>query len=85
MDGQIVGQAQKGKKMTVIRIGRRDSSEYMEFAFDDAMDAFNFYSEVKDHYREDDLVISMVEEKHDEETFGRFLKIFADCLERNER
>lgn len=48
--------------MTVIKIGNKHSTSAMEFAFDHEIDAFNFYTEVKDHYREDDLIIVMEEE-----------------------
>ena len=45
----------------VVRMGRRDCDDYLEFAFDDGMDAYTFYSDAKDHYREDDLIIVMGE------------------------
>ena len=49
--------------MTVIRIGRKDSKEWpMEFSFQNAMDAFVFYSQASDSYREDDMEITMTEE-----------------------
>lgn len=51
--------------MTVVRVGKRSSFDYMEFAFDDEFSAYVFYSATKDHYREDDLYISMVEEEDD--------------------
>ena len=38
----------------------------MEFSFESAMDAFTFYAQAKDSYREDDLVIAMVEEGEEE-------------------
>ena len=48
--------------MTVVMIGRKKWGRCMEFSFDSAMDAFTFYAMTKDSYREDDLVIAMVEE-----------------------
>lgn len=52
--------------MTIIRIGKQRSTEAMEFAFTNAMDAFVFYSTARDSYREDDMVITMTEEGDDE-------------------
>lgn len=49
-------------KMTVVRIGNKKNAFPLEFEFDAEMDAFNFYSEAKDHYREDDFIITMTEE-----------------------
>lgn len=49
--------------MTIVRIGRKGSNTYMEFEFEDEFSAYVFYSATKDHYREDDLFISMVEEE----------------------
>ena len=43
----------------VVRMGRKGGKEYLEFSFPHGMDAFQFYSEAKDHYREDDLLIFM--------------------------
>ena len=48
--------------MTIVRIGRQSDISYLEFEFDNGMDAFVFYSAAKDRYREDDLVITMTEE-----------------------
>lgn len=48
--------------MTIVRIGRKGSADYLEFAYENAMDAFMFYAQAKDAYREDDLVIDMTEE-----------------------
>lgn len=53
--------------MTVIRMGKQNSDNPMEFAFDNPMDAFTLYAIVKDSYREDDLVIEMTEEGEDDE------------------
>lgn len=47
--------------MTVVRIGRKGDG-CMEFEFPTVMDAFTFYAQAKDSYREDDLFISMGEE-----------------------
>ena len=53
--------------MTVVMIGKKGKKGTgMEFSFDSAMDAFTFYAQAKDSYREDDLVIAMVEEGEDE-------------------
>lgn len=46
----------------IVRMGRKGSDDFMEFEFDDGMDAYTFYSEAKDHYREDDLLIFMGED-----------------------
>lgn len=54
-------------KMTVVRIGNKKNAFPLEFEFDEEMDAFNFYSEAKDHYRENDFIITMTEEKEGEE------------------
>ena len=43
----------------VVRIGRKGIDGYMEFEFDNGMDAYTFYSDAKDHYREDDMLIFM--------------------------
>lgn len=49
--------------MTVVMIGKKGKKGTgMEFEFESAMDAFTFYAMTKDSYREDDLVIAMVEE-----------------------
>jgi hypothetical protein len=53
-------------KMTVVRIGNKKNPFPLEFEFDEEMDAFNFYSEAKDHYRENDFIIAMTEEKEEE-------------------
>ena len=53
--------------MTVIRMGKRNSAEPLQFSFDNPMDAFTLYAIVKDSYREDDLVIEMTEEGEDDE------------------
>lgn len=53
--------------MTLIMMGRKGAKGGMEFAFENAMDAFVFYSQAKDTYREDDLVIAMVEEEKEKE------------------
>lgn len=47
--------------MTIVMIGRKGKG-CMEFEFASAMDAFTFYAQAKDSYREDDLSIAMVEE-----------------------
>ncbi len=52
--------------MTIVMISRSDD-RCMEFAFDNEMDAFNFYASAKDSYREDDLCICMTEEGEDDE------------------
>lgn len=52
--------------MTVVRIGSKRNKFPLEFAFDEEMDAFNFYARAKDHYREDDLIITMTEEGEEE-------------------
>ena len=49
--------------MTIVRFGKKGSKECMEFSFDEPMDAFTFYTEAIDHYREDDLSIDMTEEE----------------------
>ena len=56
-------------KMTTVTIGRNGSKECMEFAFDDPMGAYIFYTSVCDHYREDDLAIEMTEEKEVESAY----------------
>ena len=49
--------------MTVVTIGRKDGKDFpLQFAFENSMDAFVMYSQAKDTYREDDLVIEMTEE-----------------------
>lgn len=48
--------------MTIVRVGRKDGL-CMEFEFDYDMDAFNFYVDAKEHYREDDLEIEMTNEE----------------------
>lgn len=48
--------------MTVVMLGRQNKDGCMEFSFDSAMDAFTFYAQAKDSYREDDIYIAMVEE-----------------------
>lgn len=48
--------------MCIVRIGRVTSKEPMQFSFDSTMEAFNFYVEAKESYREDDLVIDIIEE-----------------------
>ena len=52
--------------MTVVRIGNKANKYPLEFAFEHEMDAFNFYTEAKDHYREDDFIITMTEEGEEE-------------------
>lgn len=47
---------------TIIRIGSKKNPFPLEFKFDDGMDAFQFYADARDHYREDDLIITMTEE-----------------------
>ena len=49
--------------MTVIFLGNRSAKKAMQFSFDSEMDAFTFYAMAKDHYREDDLVVAMMEEE----------------------
>lgn len=48
--------------MTVVMLGRQNKDGCMEFSFDSAMDAFTFYAQAKDSYREDDIYIAMVDE-----------------------
>ena len=54
---------------TIVRIGSKKNPFPLEFKFDDdeGMDAYNFYSEAIDHYREDDLIIVMTEEGEEDE------------------
>lgn len=54
--------------MTIVRVGKKNSDECMEFEFDYGLSAFTFYSMAVDHYREDDICICMVEEEDDEES-----------------
>jgi len=53
--------------VTIIRIGRKGSNDYMEFAFESEFEAYTFYSTAINHYREDDFFISMAEENNDED------------------
>ena len=53
--------------MTIVSIGRQDSKNCMNFAFEDEIMAFGFYALAKDHYREDDLCICMTEEGSEED------------------
>jgi len=53
-------------EMTIVKIGRKESDKCMEFEFDYPMDAFVFYSQAKNSYREDDMVIAMEEEGESE-------------------
>jgi len=48
--------------MTVVMIGKKNGKEALEFSFDYDQDAFEFYMSAKEHYREDDLAIVMLEE-----------------------
>lgn len=57
----------KERTMTVIRMGRKESNEFLEFAFDNEFEAYVFYSSTVDHYREDDLFISMTEESEEDD------------------
>ena len=52
---------------TVVTIGKAKSKDYMQFEFADDFGAWVFYSQAKDHYREDDLVITMWDEKGEED------------------
>ena len=53
-------------EMTIVKIGRKESDKCMEFEFDYPMDAFVFYSQAKNSYRENDMVIAMEEEEEEE-------------------
>ena len=49
--------------MTVVRMGRTSSNEPpMEFEFPDFMTGCMFMGMIRDHYREDDLIMDMPEE-----------------------
>lgn len=53
--------------MTVVTIGRAKSKDYLQFEFESDFEAWVFYSTSKDHYREDDLVVTMWDEKDKED------------------
>jgi len=48
--------------MTIVKIGRKEDKQPMEFEFHGVMDAYVFYATAKDTYREDDMEIVMTEE-----------------------
>lgn len=51
--------------MTLVLMGKKNGKDCLMFEFEHAMDAFVFYSQAKDTYREDDLHIVMLEEEGD--------------------
>lgn len=53
--------------MTVVTIGKAMSKDFLQFEFDSDLEGCIFYSQAKDSYREDDLILTMWEEGNNDE------------------